>query len=134
MKINTLKNNNKNIDKRGYLFEFLKEKEHQLSFKGQIYFATIRPGFSRGDHYHKHRSEIFSVISGKFEFIIHDLIKNKKKKIILDSKKKIDRIIVKPFQVHLFKNIGKNIGIILCYTDKEYKVGDRDVYKFQLSK
>ena len=73
MKINTLKNNNKNIDKRGYLFEFLKEKERQLSFNGQIYFATIRPGFSRGDHYHKHRSEIFSVISGKFEFIIHDL-------------------------------------------------------------
>jgi len=134
MKINTLKNNNKNIDKRGYLFEFLKEKERQLSFNGQIYFATIRPGFSRGDHYHKHRSEIFSVISGKFEFIIHDLIKNKKKKIILDPKKKIDRIIVKPFQVHLFKHIGENVGIIFCYTDKDYKVGDRNVYKFQPSK
>ena len=106
IKINTLKKNNKYIDKKAYLFEFLKEKECQLSLKCQIYFIIIKLIFSIGDLYHKNMSEIFSVIVGRFKFIIYELI----------------------------KNLEINKRIILCYIEKAFKAFYSYAFKLQISK
>ena len=51
------------IDNRGTFVEFFKNKK-----VGQFSFLTVRPGFTRGSHYHHTKTEKFLVIFGTARF------------------------------------------------------------------
>ena len=99
-------------DDRGWLVEMLKRNKIKHDIK-QIYVATIKPGYVRGNHYHLKRVEWFFITSGKAEIFLED-IETKEKTCLKVSSKRLQVVKIFPKVVHAVKNIGK---------EKTYLVG-----------
>ena len=114
-------------DSSGIFQELIKKND--VIF-GQLSLLTIKPKYSRGNHYHKRKEEWFCCIHGKCELVLTDVRNNKTRAIILDSSKK-EFIKVNPFENHIFKNISENKNCeLLIIISEEYKEDDPDTYKF----
>jgi len=77
-------------DKRGWLIEMLKRNELKKNIK-QVYVATIKPGYVRGNHYHLKRTEWFFIIGGKVNLYLEDL--TTKEKVCLKNSSKKPKVI-----------------------------------------
>jgi len=86
----------------------------------------IRKGFSRGDHYHERKEEIFYVFRGKIKASFLDMDTLQREERILE---KGDKIRVKPRCGHLFH--GLEDTVVIEYSPQVY---DReDSYKINTS-
>ena len=86
----------------------------------------IRKGFSRGDHYHERKEEIFYVFRGKIKASFLDMDTLQREERILE---KGDKIRVKPRCGHLFH--GLEDTMVIEYSPQVY---DReDSYKINTS-
>ena len=133
MTIKKFADKNNNLDDRGFFVEFLNEDERFSDFKGQIYFTSILRNSSRGSHYHKKRSELFCLIKGKIKIITKNLKTNKVSNEIIDaSSLNFKTFIIEPFVAHLFINKYCDESILLSYSNKQYNLNDKDVYKYKL--
>ena len=86
----------------------------------------IRKGFSRGDHYHEKKEEIFYVFQGKIKASFIDMDTLQKQGRILE---KGDKIRVKPRCGHLF--YGLEDTLVIEYSPQVYD--KEDSYKVNLS-
>jgi len=86
----------------------------------------IRKGFSRGDHYHEKKEEIFYVFQGKIKASFIDIETLEKEETILE---KGDKIRVKPRCGHLF--YGLEDALVIEYSPQVYD--KEDSYKVNLS-
>jgi len=85
----------------------------------------IRKGFSRGDHYHERKEEIFYVFEGKMRASFIDMDTLQKEERILE---KGDKIRVKPRCGHLF--YGLEDTLVIEYSPQVYD--KEDSYKINL--
>jgi dTDP-4-dehydrorhamnose 3,5-epimerase-like enzyme len=85
----------------------------------------IRKGFSRGNHYHEKKEEIFYVFQGKIKASFIDMDTLQKEEKILE---KGDRIRVKPRCGHLF--YGLEDTVVIEYSPQVYD--KKDSYKIDL--
>ncbi len=86
----------------------------------------IRKGFSRGDHYHEKKEEIFYIFQGKIKASFRDMDSSLMEERILEKGEKIR---VKPRCGHLF--YGLEDTLVVEYSPQVY---DReDSYKINLS-
>ena len=79
----------------------------------------IRKGFSRGNHYHEKKEEIFYVFQGKIKALFLDMDTLRKEEKILE---KGDRIRVKPRCGHLF--YGLEDTLVVEYSPQVYEKED----------
>jgi len=86
----------------------------------------IRKGFSRGNHYHEKKEEIFYVFQGKIKALFLDMDTLQKEETILG---KGDKIRVKPRCGHLFQ--GLEDTLVIEYSPQVYDKGD--AYEINLS-
>jgi dTDP-4-dehydrorhamnose 3,5-epimerase-like enzyme len=85
----------------------------------------IRKGFSRGDHYHEKKEEIFYIFGGKIKASFMDMDSSLKEERILEKGEKIR---VKPRCGHLF--YGLEDTLVIEYSPQVY---DReDSFKIKL--
>ena len=68
----------------------------------------IRKGFSRGNHYHEKKEEIFYIFDGKIRAIFMDLDTLQKEENILE---KGDRLRIKPRCGHIFLAIEATLVV-----------------------
>jgi len=85
----------------------------------------IRKGFSRGDHYHERKEEIFYIFGGKIKASFIDIDTLSKEERILE---KGDKIRVKPRCGHLF--YGLEDTLVIEYSPQVYD--KEDSYKINL--
>jgi len=125
----------KKRSQNGILVEFLKETDlnaFNKKFK-QIYVATILPGKIRGNHYHKKKSEWFTIFNGKVKVVIEDIKTKEKKEIILDSSEKhLYRIFLNAGVAHAFKNISDSTVVLVVYMNKIYNPKNPDTYDYKV--
>jgi dTDP-4-dehydrorhamnose 3,5-epimerase-like enzyme len=86
----------------------------------------IRKGFSRGNHYHEKKEEIFYVFQGRIKATFIDMDTLQKQERILE---KGDKIRVKPRCGHLF--YGLEDTLVIEYSPQVYD--KEDSYKIELS-
>src|SRR4030066_1513388 len=79
----------------------------------------IRKGFSRGDHYHERKEEIFYVFRGKIKASFLDMDTLQREERILE---KGDKIRVKPRCGHLFH--GLEDTVVIEYSPQVYDKED----------
>lgn len=101
-------------DVRGSFAELLK-----ISTYGQFSFFTVKPGITRGRHYHHTKNEKFIVVAGKaifkFEHIItHEVIEFEKNSLHIEVVQTI------PGWAHSIKNIGYNELIIILWANEVF--------------
>jgi len=85
----------------------------------------IRKGFSRGDHYHEKKEEIFYIFQGRIKVSFLDMESLQKEERILE---KGDKIRVKPRCGHLF--YGLEDTVVIEYSPQVYD--KEDSYKIDL--
>ena len=101
----------------------------QIMYQEEMYHLAafeIRKGFSRGNHYHEKKEEVFYIFEGRVEASFIDMDSFEKEERILE---KGDKIRVQPRCGHLFYGL-ENTLVIECSPqvyDKE------DSYKINLS-
>ncbi len=112
-----------NIDRRGSFTEFSKRDNF-----GQISYFTLKPGVTRGEHYHHTKIEKFLVISGSLNYISESLINNKKNVFLLKSNKP-EIVYSIPGHKHYFKNNGLKEAIVLVWANEIFDKRIPDTYK-----
>jgi dTDP-4-dehydrorhamnose 3,5-epimerase-like enzyme len=94
----------------------------QISYKEEIWHLAvfgIRKGFSRGNHYHEAKEEIFYVVSGKMRALFLDMDSLQKEEYILQ---KGDKIRMKPRCGHIF--YGLEDTLVVEYSPQIYNMED----------
>jgi dTDP-4-dehydrorhamnose 3,5-epimerase-like enzyme len=94
----------------------------QISYKEEIWHLAvfgIRKGFSRGNHYHEAKEEIFYVVSGKMRALLMDMDTLQKEEYILE---KGDKIRLKPRCGHIF--YGLEDTLVVEYSPQIYNMED----------
>jgi dTDP-4-dehydrorhamnose 3,5-epimerase-like enzyme len=102
----------------------------QISYKEEIWHLAvfgIRKGFSRGNHYHEAKEEIFYVVSGKMRALFLDMDTLQKEEYILE---KGDKIRMKPRCGHIF--YGLEDTLVVEYSPYVYNM--EDSYRIDLGK
>jgi dTDP-4-dehydrorhamnose 3,5-epimerase-like enzyme len=102
----------------------------QISYKEEIWHLAvfgIRKGFSRGNHYHEAKEEIFYVVSGKMRALFLDMDSLQKEEYILE---KGDKIRMKPRCGHIF--YGLEDTLVVEYSPYVYNM--EDSYRIDLGK
>jgi len=103
-------------DHRGKLIEIFKFPEYQ------VYYVTIIPGETRGNHYHKNTEELFCVIEGEGIIVVGE-----KKHIV--SGKEPEIIKIPTNQMHSIENTGKTELKMLAWASQPHDPNNPDTYK-----
>jgi dTDP-4-dehydrorhamnose 3,5-epimerase-like enzyme len=100
----------------------------QIAYQEEIHHLAlfeIRNRFSRGNHYHRMKEEIFYVFRGKLRALFMDMESFQKEERVLE---KGERIRIKPLCGHLF--YGLEDTLVVEYSPQVYEEEDR--YKINL--
>ena len=102
-------------------------RHRDLKF-GQLSYLVIKPGFSRGNHYHKRKEEWFCCVHGKCRMDLFDINSNKTRELLLDSTK-MKFVKVEPYEVHTLTNTSdsENCDLIIVISE-EYIETDPDTF------
>ena len=95
----------------------------QISYKEEMRHLAIfevRKGFSRGNHYHEKKEEIFYVVKGKIKALLVDMDTLQEEEDVFE---KGDKIRIKPRCGHLF--FGLEDSLIVEYSPQIFDVEDR---------
>ena len=107
-------------DERGHFVEILKTID-----SGQFSFLTIKPGITRGNHYHHSKTEKFLVVKGKAKLRFRHMISNERHELVI-SDDKIQIIDTIPGWVHDVTNIGKDDVIMLLWANEIFDIKNPD--------
>ena len=117
----------KNMDERGYLVETFREDTLPDRLKPAMsYVSFTKPGAARGPHEHLKQTDIFVFLGpGDFKIRLWDNRKNGKTYSsfmeITGGEDNPILVIIPPGIVHGYKNISKEVGMVINYPDQLYK-------------
>jgi UDP-2-acetamido-2,6-beta-L-arabino-hexul-4-ose reductase len=110
-------------DPRGRLVEAVKAAGGQT----QVFYSTTNPGFTRGQHYHRHKVERFLVLSGEAEIRLRRLFTDEVVTFPVSGGR--PAIIDMPtLWVHSITNTGPGELVTLFYADEVYDPANPDTY------
>jgi len=101
----------------------------QIAYQEEIHHLAlfeIRKGFSRGNHYHRKKEEIFYLFHGKLRALFLDMETLQKEERMFEEG---DKIRIKPLCGHLF--YGMEDTWVVEYSPQVYE--EEDSYKINLS-
>ncbi len=110
-------------DPRGRLVEGVKGAGGQA----QVFYSTTNPGFTRGQHWHRHKVERFMVIAGQGQIRLRRLFSDEV--VTLDVDGAEPAIVDMPtFWVHSITNTGSQPLVTLFFADEIYDANSPDTY------
>lgn len=115
-------------DERGWLIEAVKSTDVGKFPFGLVHVTCAKPGFTRGGHFHKRKTEWFCVVSGKGELFLKD-VKTEENRIINLNEKNMTLIGIGPYIFHSIKNTGKKDMILLGYVSEDFNPKDPDTFR-----
>ena len=114
-------------DTRGWLAEIVRPEDVGNDTFGLILVTTAKPGETKGNHYHKRKTEWYCVIRGR---ALLTLINNKTKEVkkLRMGENNMVLATIPPNHLHTIKNIGKNEMYLMVYVNELFKPSDPDTY------
>lgn len=106
-------------DNRGSFSELIKSKEF-----GQVSLNAIKPGETKGGHYHFRKTERFFIIKGEVLAKLDGPNGSKDVRLTVG-----DYIDVAPLVKHSFINVGQDDAYMIIYCDEAYSPDDTDTYR-----
>jgi dTDP-4-dehydrorhamnose 3,5-epimerase-like enzyme len=94
----------------------------QIAYGEEIHhlaFFELRKGYTRGNHYHKEKQEVFYVARGKIEAEFRDLESDEVAMLLLERG---DKLRVEPGVWHLFS--GLEDALVVEYSPQQYDKSD----------
>jgi dTDP-4-dehydrorhamnose 3,5-epimerase-like enzyme len=118
-------------DHRGRVFEVLRPDHLTNEEFGQLYVFTAVPGATKGNHYHKRKTEWFCVVCGSGELGLVDLATGERSRIPLSA---VEPAVVRiaPGIAHAVRNTGSEELIVLAYVSEPFVPSDSDTFPFEI--
>jgi mannose-6-phosphate isomerase-like protein (cupin superfamily) len=110
-------------DHRGMLF-WASPKILDFEYK-YLTIGTLKPGYQRGNHYHKRIEEKLLVIEGELQYIERKVNTLSFKRTILRAG---DIVFIPKYHVHTITNLTDEIAVFIEFKDEEYDINDTDTY------
>jgi len=107
-------------DERGIFAETLKTKD-----SGQFSFFTVKPGVTRGGHYHHSKTEKFLVVQGRAKFGFRHVGSGETYEIITTSKE-LKIVETVPGWSHDITNIGAEDMMVILWANKIFDPNNPD--------
>lgn len=114
-------------DARGVLWEVLRRDDLGDNGFGQLYVVIAHPGQTRGNHFHRRKTESFVAVRGRavLELWPSDQQDFTVREVSLDAS--IPGVVtVPPGICHRFTNVGNEELIVLAHADEPFDPGDPD--------
>jgi UDP-2-acetamido-2,6-beta-L-arabino-hexul-4-ose reductase len=109
-------------DDRGCLFEWIKSADF-----GQIFISRTLPGVTRGNHFHRTKSEKFLVIEGRAEICFRHIVSNDIICYIVDGENP-EVVDIPTGYAHSIKNIGNSTLITLFWANEIFDSSSPDTF------
>jgi UDP-2-acetamido-2,6-beta-L-arabino-hexul-4-ose reductase len=110
-------------DERGRLFEI----KQNIQMCGTQFISYSRPDVIRGNHYHQHKTEYFTVLQGEAVLRLRDKFNGNEANYWLhDNYPRTIR--VAPYWVHAIQNTGPDELILLVQSDQVFDPEQPDTY------
>jgi UDP-2-acetamido-2,6-beta-L-arabino-hexul-4-ose reductase len=92
---------------------------------GQISYFSVRPGASRGGHYHHSKTEKFLVIKGNALFKFKHMVTDESIELIISSNepKVVDTV---PGWSHSISNIGDDEMFVMLWANENFDYSNPD--------
>ncbi len=108
-------------DPRGRLVEAVKSRGGQA----QVFYSTTNPGFTRGQHWHRHKVERFLVLAGEGEMRLRRLFTNEIVSFAVSGNR--PAIVDMPtFWAHSITNTGQEPLVTLFFADELFDPANSD--------
>ena len=114
-------------DERGWLTEILSANEGSERIE-QVHFAVSKPGFVRGNHYHKSRTEWLCVTCGTGRILLEDVGTNEKEELIVTGQSPV-LVKISPGTVHAIENCADVPMHLLVLVDEKPDPSNSDTFK-----
>lgn len=118
-------------DARGWLSEVIRSEDVGNKKFGQVLVTAANPSETKGNHYHKRKTEWYCVIKGAGMLTIINRA-NKEKKEIEQGEENMNLVKIPPNHFHKITNTGKTEMLLLVYIDEAFNGNDPDTYKENL--
>lgn len=114
-------------DPRGWLAEIVRPEDVDNKSFGQILVTTAKPGETKGNHYHKRKTEWYCVIRGNGRLTLIDN-KNGETKSLSMGEDDMILVAIPPNYFHSIKNTGKKEMYLMVYVSEPFNPSDPDTY------
>ena len=111
-------------DDRGILYEALRFSSQAIPQGGQIYVYTVAPGARRGDHFHQHKSEWFTCVSGQLRLLMKTKDGDRFDEQLDSDSPRL--VFAGPGTSHAVVNETEKEAVIVAYASKEFDSADPD--------
>lgn len=105
-------------DERGILYEVLRFSSQNITQGGQIYAYTVAPGARRGDHFHQHKSEWFTCVSGQLRLLMKTKDGYRVDELLDSDSPRL--VFAGPGTSHAVVNETDREAVIIAYASKEF--------------
>ena len=112
-----------NADNRGSFTELYKSDSN-----GQVSVNVIKPGITKGNHYHHNKWEQFTVVAGRCVIEERNVYSNEKLSYYVDASEAIKSFYMLPGWTHNIMNIGKENAVVVMYANEEFDPDKPDTY------
>ena len=109
-------------DHRGNFVEIIKNKKF-----GQISYISIKPGKTRGSHFHMTKTERFYLLEGRVKFIFKNLYNNRFYSKVLDTRD-FEFVCTIPGTLHKLINTEKKDAKLIIWSNEIYDNKNHDTY------
>ncbi len=114
-------------DERGDVVEIFRPELVGSKENGQVTFVSTLPGKTRGNHFHKRKTEWYCVMYGEAIIAIENNKTKEKKEISVNGKHMV-LIKIPPNHRHWIKNIGNTHMHLLIYVNEPFNPLNPDTY------
>lgn len=114
----------KKVDSRGVLVNVFPEGTREIK---HVFYATIKAGHMRGNHYHKRTLEWLSVVNGSVTIVLTDIVTMEQAEIIVTAKEPM--LVEVPINVEVkVLNHTPREAAIVALLDGSYDPKDPDTF------
>lgn len=115
-------------DERGSFTEFLRSER-----AGQISVNYVRPGVTKGGHWHHTKAEKFLVLTGACELSLRRIGSDGIIRYRLDGSR-LTPVDIPPGYTHSLRNVGKDTAVVLMWASEPYDPERPDTYREEVEK
>lgn len=115
-----------NVDQRGSFTEFLRTRE-----RGQVSVNIMKPGVTKGNHWHHTKNEKFLVVAGEGIIRFRHLLTNEIV-VYTVTEKKLDVVDIPPGYTHNIENTGTSNLVTIMWANEPFDSLHPDTYYLEV--
>ncbi|HVO94602.1 MAG TPA: WxcM-like domain-containing protein [Terriglobales bacterium] len=117
-------------DERGWLAEIMRSGTLKDGLRMSQLFVTVgNPGKTKGKHFHRRKTEWFSVVSGDARLYLHDTRTGEKTEVPLGEKNMVT-VTIPPHVAHAITSNGDMPFYLIVVASEDFNPDDADTFPY----